>query len=140
MRNFLKFGLIGVLNTLVTFLVFNVLLLFFSVSTGLVVSAFYCIAYGAGLVHSFIWNKRWVFAQNHANATVSEFIRFAAVTITVGLACAALLQSLIAYPAPYNLTPHLWANVAFLLTIPLSTLGNFFGYHVFVFKKSGDAT
>jgi len=37
--------------------------------------------------------------------------------------------------APQGIDPKVWANIAFFVLIPISFLGNFFGYKIFVFKS-----
>ena len=51
-----KYGLVGVGNTLLTFLVFEGLLL-----CGADAFAANLTGYAAGFVNSFVWNRRWVF-------------------------------------------------------------------------------
>lgn len=84
-KKFLKFGIIGVLNTLVDFVVFYVMdrwvvgegptlvLLGTTVSAGLYISN--AIAYVAANVHSFIWNKFWTF-QKRDRVTRGEAARY----------------------------------------------------------------
>lgn len=87
LRKFIKFGLIGVLNTLVDFGVFYVMdrwvigqgptlvLLGTTVSAGLYISN--AVAYVAANVHSFIWNKLWTF-QKRDRVTRGEAARYLA--------------------------------------------------------------
>lgn len=56
MKQLIKFGLVGVLNTVITFLVYNVLL-----KLGMVYWAANAIGYVAGVANSYVWNKNWVF-------------------------------------------------------------------------------
>ena len=54
MKQLIKFGFVGILNTGITFIVYNVLL-----KLGMVYFA--AIGYIAGVANSYIWNKNWVF-------------------------------------------------------------------------------
>lgn len=86
-KKFLKFGVVGVLNTLVDFVVFYVmdrwivgegpalLLLGTTVAAGLYISN--AIAYAAANIHSFIWNKLWTF-QKRDRVTRGEAARYLA--------------------------------------------------------------
>lgn len=86
-KKFLKFGVIGVLNTLVDFAVFYVMdrwvigegptlvLLGTTVAAGLYISN--AIAYAAANIHSFIWNKFWTF-QKRNRVTRGEAARYLA--------------------------------------------------------------
>ena len=55
---FVKFGLVGVINTLVDFLVFQVLNLLVG-WTYLAQIAGYC----CGIVNSYLWNSNWTFKE-----------------------------------------------------------------------------
>ena len=55
-----KFLIIGASNTVISYTVFFALY-----NTVLAGDAFYsqCVSYGAGILWSFIWNKRWTFSE-----------------------------------------------------------------------------
>ena len=84
-KKFLKFGIIGVLNTLVDFVVFYVMdrwvigegptlvLLGTTVVAGLYISN--AIAYVVASIHSFVWNKFWTF-QKRDKITRGEAVRY----------------------------------------------------------------
>ncbi|WHY76912.1 GtrA family protein [Neobacillus sp. WH10] len=83
MTKFLKFGAVGMLNTLITIGSFS-LFLYFSVNylTANIT------AYIIGMINSFIWNKNWVFqAKAKAKAKASSLIiKFIIVNlITLGI-------------------------------------------------------
>jgi putative flippase GtrA len=61
---FMKFGAVGVSNTLLTFLVYTVLLKGFGVWY-LAASA---IGFLAGAVNGFLWNRRWTFKEHVGDA------------------------------------------------------------------------
>jgi len=52
-----KYGMIGVLNTIITFVVFYVLNTLLSLPYGIS----NVVAYIAGVINSFLWNRMWVF-------------------------------------------------------------------------------
>jgi putative flippase GtrA len=54
-----KFALVGVGNTALTFVIFNLL----AVGLGVPSLAANAIAWSAGVVNSFVWNRRWTFAD-----------------------------------------------------------------------------
>jgi len=68
---FLKFGIVGISNTLLTAVTIWLLLRVFHSSNYLA----NIVGYVVGLVNSFIWNRRWTF-ENHAQigATIFKFI------------------------------------------------------------------
>ena len=63
----IKFALVGVLNTLVDFLVYTLLVLVFGISENNVfmIGLFTLIAYACGVLNSFILNTRWTFRQEY---------------------------------------------------------------------------
>lgn len=82
-----KFALVGVLNTGVDFAVFAVLALALRVP----VPGAHALAYGAGVLNSYVWNRFWTFrAAGRPHA--AEWWRFAAVqAVSFGCATAVLL-------------------------------------------------
>ncbi len=69
-----KYGLVGVINTLITGLIMFTLMNVFSVSLRLS----NIVGYVAGFINSFILNKLWTF-KGKQSSTLSQFIRFTAV-------------------------------------------------------------
>ena len=59
-NKFIKFGLVGVLNTLINWIIFA-LLNFVGVKYHIVANA---IAYAIATANSYIWNSKWVFKYN----------------------------------------------------------------------------
>lgn len=78
-----RFATVGVSNTVIDFIVFMLLQSF----TGVVPAQF--IGYGAGTLNSYLWNRRWTFAQG-TDWDIREMIRFLLVNIAVATvtACA----------------------------------------------------
>ncbi|MBU3138236.1 GtrA family protein [Clostridium gasigenes] len=70
MEKFIKFGLVGVLNTAITIGIFNVLRF-----VGIDIIVANTIGYICGIVNSYFWNNRWVFKSNSKDiATACKFI------------------------------------------------------------------
>ncbi|MGD6991064.1 GtrA family protein [Sutcliffiella horikoshii] len=79
MKRLLKFGTVGVFNTLITFVSFTIL--YFLGFNYLVANV---IGYCLGVMNSYYWNKKWVFQDNRK--TVSIFYKFIAVNLlTLGI-------------------------------------------------------
>lgn len=70
----IKYGVVGVINTLITLAILFVLQNAFGVSYKLSNA----VGYIAGFINSFVLNKLWTFRGN-INSTFSQFIRFALV-------------------------------------------------------------
>lgn len=132
-----KYGIIGLLNTFLAAAIFNFLILITGIARGLWMDVFIAVSFCGGLTNSFFWNKFWTFNANNTGKTKKEYVNFFVVTGIVSLLNAFLMHILInVIGAPHGLDPRVWANIAFFVLIPISFLGNFFGYKIFVFRKS----
>ncbi|WP_223592197.1 GtrA family protein [Neobacillus bataviensis] len=79
MTKFLKFGAVGIFNTLITIGSFT---LFVYLGINYLIANI--IAYGLGTVNSFFWNKNWVFQEK--SGTLTLFLKFVVVNlITLGI-------------------------------------------------------
>lgn len=74
---FVKFAIVGVLNTAVTFAVFNLTAL----GLGLPPLWANAIGWAAGFANSFAWNRRWTFADRKAGSLSGTLARFAAANL-----------------------------------------------------------
>jgi putative flippase GtrA len=73
--HFLKFNFVGIINTGITVLVYNILL-FFKIDSPVA----YPIAYAVGLVNSFLMNKLWTFGKKQ-KFNLWETVKFAIVNL-----------------------------------------------------------
>ncbi|MDA2384299.1 GtrA family protein [Bacillus cereus] len=76
MKKFLKFSLIGILNTFITIISYIAL-----VKVGINYLTANCFAYLIGVINSYYWNKNWVF--EFKNKEISLFLKFLTVNIIV---------------------------------------------------------
>ncbi|EJR58604.1 hypothetical protein IIO_04192 [Bacillus cereus VD115] len=76
MEKLLKFGLVGIFNTLITIISFWIFLKF-----GMNYLVANTIAYLIGVANSYYWNKNWVFKPN--NKSTSMFFKFLIVNLIV---------------------------------------------------------
>ena len=76
---FLKFGIVGVLNTVIDFSLLNLLHLVFKIPFLLANT----ISVSSSIVNSFVWNKYWTF-QNREKEFGRQFIKFVILSL-VGL-------------------------------------------------------
>ena len=119
---FIKFGLVGVMNTLVDFLVYQLLAYF-----GLHYAIAQCISYSCGLLNSYFFNSRWTFGQGKKYSK-REFIRFLAVNLlSLGLSILLLRLCYETLGIESNL-------IAKGLVTVIVMIINFLGNKLFVFK------
>lgn len=123
MRQFIKFNLVGLLNTALDFTVFALL-------TWL--GAFYivaqCISYGLGMLNSYTLNKYWTFAQK-GRLEPKQAFRFTVLNLS------SLLLSLILL-ALFRDQWEMTLLLAKLLTTVATTLVNFVGSKLWVFRAN----
>jgi putative flippase GtrA len=138
---FFRFAIVGVLNTAVDFAVLNFLI----VLVGLGVAGeryvvFKVISFIVAVLHSYAWNKYWVFRAKgeKVKAVTSKESGSFLIVSSVGL----LLNALISYfvfSLGASVFPEVgrlaWANVGALAGVVVVLMWNFFGYKFFVFKK-----
>lgn len=76
MKKFLKFGLVGILNTLITIISYIMLIEF-----GMNYLVANCVSYFIGVINSYYWNKNWVFQS--ASKDLTLILKFLAVNLVV---------------------------------------------------------
>lgn len=131
-----KYGIVGIANTFLSAGIFNLLMLLTGISIGWPVVAFIIIASVFTITHSFFWNKFWIFKANNTNRGKIEYVYFLIISVGVLLLNAGLIHIIVnIIGAPKTVDTKIWANIAFLFLIPVSFLGNFFGYKMIVFKE-----
>ncbi len=132
LRQVLRFGLVGGMNTLVDLLALNALLLLFPTTSTLMLLAYNSLAYGLGAVNSFLLNKYWTF-RHKQSTNRGELLRFATTTLLgIGWSNAIIwLASNVLHPLLIN--PTLWANASKVLAIFGTTLISYLGMRLWVF-------
>lgn len=123
-RQFIQFCIVGLLNTIVGYAAFYVLINFLYYLLALLLSHI------IGVMNSFFWNKLWVFRTKKIQ--VFEFIRFNLVYAIVFLVNAVALYGCVD-------VIHVDPRLAQLILLPLVTLVSFFGQKLWTFKDKLDA-
>lgn len=130
-----RYGLIGWLNTFVYAGIFNLLSWLTGVASGLAADFLVFIAFIITVTNSFFWNKNWVFEHSDSGRAKVEYIKFFGVTGFVAILNIFVFHLIVnTIGAPAALDEKIWANIAILIQIPISFLGNFFGYKILVFN------
>jgi len=134
----LRFGAVGVLNTVVDLGVLNALLYAFAddASHAALFPLFATVSFACATLNSFFLNRRWTFRAAGEGSAARDLPRFYAVTL-VSFAVNVGLSSFLVWVQPFpTLSPTLWANAAKLLAVGLSLTLNFVGYQKLVFRSA----
>ena len=134
LRQLVRFGLVGGLNTLLDILVLNTLLLLFPTTSTATLLAYNALAFSVGAINSFLLNRYWTFGYTQ-KTTLMEVSRFTLTTL-LGMAWSTVvlwLASTLLHPVVGNAT--LWANGAKLVSVASSALLSYMGMRLWVFVR-----
>jgi putative flippase GtrA len=130
----MRFGMVGILNTLIDVGTLNVLLWRFPTHNPNLLLAYNTCAYCLGALNSFCLNKYWTFRHRHT-LTAGEVARFAAVSIA-GILCNDGILWLVArilHPVIANTL--IWANLSKGMAIAGTMTISYLGMRLWVFTK-----
>ena len=132
-----KFGMVGILNTMVDFGILNLLIAFTGITSGISLAYLNGISFSVAVVNSFFWNRFWVFGEQQSVGGISGFFRFLLISvIAVGLNSAIVTVLATFVHAPFGLDQKTWINLAKIFATLFSLVWNFLGYKFIGFKKS----
>ena len=138
LKKFVKFGLIGVLNTLVDFGVFWVMdrwvvgrgptlvLLGTAVAAGPYISI--AVAYVVANLHSFVWNKLWTFERRDrvTKGEAGRYLLTSAGYLLLSSVSLAVCIRILSLPVIAPLVPEGWTNL--LAKLPTACVTIFYNY------------
>ncbi|RJQ36779.1 GtrA family protein [Candidatus Parcubacteria bacterium] len=140
---FIRYVVVGVLNTLLFFALVNLLGAFFDVYAGIAFMVISAFSTAVVIVHSYAWNSRWVF---RARGGAWQFFKFVLVNggaVALNAGVVYVVTTLIP-PAPQlaafeDLAEVVWANFAEALSIVAIIAWNYCGFRFFVFRDRSAA-
>lgn len=133
---FLKFAVIGVINTGVDFAILNLLIWATGVNEGNGLIPLNIISFTIAVINSYILNKRWAFRDQTTGETAKKFTSFLLISVIGALINTAVVRFGSTNIEPmFGLSQVLWVNVAKVVATGLSLVWNFVGYKLFVFKR-----
>lgn len=139
-NQFGRFAAIGFTNFAVYSGVLNLLIAHTNITSGRWYSTFVAIAFVVGSIHSYIWNKYWVFDSAESGGGTIEFSKFFTVSVIAGLINVVIASSIVNYVNPmFEITPEGWANVGGIVGSASALIFSFAGYRMLVFKNKPDA-
>ena len=132
---FIKFAIIGVLNTAIDFGIFNLLMWGFDIYKGSWMFLFNVISFSAAASNSYFFNKYWTFGEL-SKIKASQFFKFFIVSVGGALINSAIVFGVTTFISPqFGLGKELWANLAKLIATLVAWVWNFTMYKFVVFKK-----
>lgn len=129
---FMKFFIVGILNTVIDFSILNILSIKFKVFKGLGLILINSISFSSAVINSYFWNKYWVF-ENIVKPNKKEFAQFLIVSlggIIINNSIMYILTTEINYLAPSLLQ----INLAKIFATAFQLLWNFTFYKI-IFKS-----
>jgi putative flippase GtrA len=131
---FVRFGFVGVLNTLLDVFLLNGLLWLFPTTNTFSILLFNSLAYGIGAVNSFFLNKYWTFGSRQ-KTTHGEVRRFTLTTL-LGIGCNDILVWLASNLfLSFISNTSLATNAAKILAISGTVFVSYLGMRLWVFVK-----
>lgn len=122
LSRFIKFGLVGVLNTIINWVLF---ILLNNMGVYYIISNI--IAYSISTLNSYLWNSKWVFKYNgnNVNQTTFKFIILNIIGLVLNTIILFLLVDIIKLPK----------IIALIITTWVVMILNYFINKLWVFKK-----
>lgn len=136
-NQFGKFAAIGFTNAAVDFGILNLLIASTGVANGGWYSVFKGISFLVAMLHSYIWNKYWVFESGESGGGGVEFAKFATVSIIaiiVNVGVASFVVNAI-HPL-WGVSIKGWANLGAVAGSAIALLFSFIGFRLAVFKSN----
>jgi putative flippase GtrA len=119
---FFKFGIVGVINTLLTLSIIFILMRLFHVEYRIANG----IGYVFGVINSFLWNKLWTFKSK--NSYFREAVLFVLVfLVSYGIQFCFLVL--------FKEILHINVYIAQVISMVIYTIISFFGNRIFTFKS-----
>lgn len=132
---FLRFAVVGVLNTGIDFALLNILSYLTNITDGARIIPLKGIAFLAANVNSYFINKRWTFKDSTGGQGAKQFSVYLSVSIIGALINIGAVFLITTYiPAVFGMSDKLWLNAANLVATGLSLIWNFVGYKLIVFR------
>lgn len=138
-EQFIKFALIGAMNTLVDLGILNLLMYVTGYTSGIHYSLLKAISFTCAVIFSYNLNKRWTFNDLSDEDRAKKFTQFLAISIIGAVINVSVATLVVTYVRPMInisfLTPQLWGNIGALCGTAIGLIWNFIGYKFIVFKK-----
>lgn len=142
-RQFIKFALVGVMNTLVDLIILNAETLLTGVKEGSGYAVQKGFSFLVAVVFSYVMNKRWTFQDTSTENRAKKFSQFLFVSVIGMVINVTTATIIVTYLKPVInpllnfsfLTDQLWVSIGALGGTAIGLIWNFIGYKLWVFRK-----
>lgn len=135
-NQFGKFAAIGFTNAAIDFGVLNLLIAVSGIAAGVYFSAFKSISFMAGVMHSYLWNRVWVFKSSSQNKK-QEFVKFFTVILLSSLVNVGVASLVVNFVDPwFSFDEKVWANIGAIVGSAMALVFSFVGFRLIVFQKT----
>lgn len=133
-RQIIRFGVVGVINTVVDLAVLNVLIaLTHTGRTGAMFAVYKTIAFAAAVLNSYLMNRSWTFERATHKHHVVEGVQFLFIAILGAVVNVGSSWYVVTYAHPVMGFEKWWPSIAALVGTAFSLAFNFIGYKFWVF-------
>jgi putative flippase GtrA len=142
-RQFAKFVLVGVMNTLVDLVILNIETSLSSVREGSGYAVQKGVSFLFAVTFSYFVNKRWTFQDSSKEEEGKKFSQFFSVSVVGMVINVTVATLMVTYGKPVInpilnmpfLSDQIWVNIGALSGTAIGLIWNFIGYKFWVFKK-----
>lgn len=135
-RQVIRFGAVGAVNTAVDLVVLNLLIFTTGMGrSGAMFALYKGIAFFCAVLNSYLINRTWTFKRVKTKSTMLEGSQFLFISLLGGLVNIASAWYVATYTHPvWGVNPKLWPSVAALVGTLFALGFNFIGYKFWVFR------
>lgn len=133
----IRYGMVGILNTLIDFATLNILVAMGGVASGFPLVLCNAMAFFAANLNGYFFNKKWTFAEKDGTS-LKQYLYYLLLAAG-GLVINSLILYLIVStcPRPAALAPTWWLNVAKTGATAASMIWNYLACRFIIFRKQG---
>lgn len=135
-NQFGKFAAIGFTNAAVDFGVLYFLMAYFDVVAGVSYTLIKGASFIVAMMHSYVWNKYWVFDAGNSGNGRGEFLKFISVSVASLLVNVTVATIVVNWVGPvFGIGPFAWAGVGAIVGSATALIFSFTGFRLAVFRS-----
>lgn len=134
----IKFVITGGLNTLIDFMILNILMWTFGIYSGSLIFLFNIISFSCAVINSYVLNKYWTFREKSKKDIPMQVVKFMVVSIIGALINSSIVFLAVTMVSPlFGLSEKIWVNLTKILATGVTLGWNFIGYKFWALKSQG---